>query len=79
MILIVKSESVNDHHLKYNQHQVTSYLLKKILNPLDQIQDDPCAFNMHGVLLEHQELYSQAEKAYKWSVALIFHSDDWSN
>ena len=39
--------------------------------PSDQIHDDPCAFNMHGVLLEHQELYGQAEKAYKRSVALI--------
>lgn len=42
----------------------------------DQIQDNPCAFNMHGILLEHQKLYSQAETAYASSLKLLESRDD---
>lgn len=52
-----------NHPLNGNISWNNSY---KFCNFSDQIKNDPCAFNMHGILMENQQLYTQAAMFYSW-------------
>ncbi|XP_028406847.1 tetratricopeptide repeat protein 37-like [Dendronephthya gigantea] len=45
----------------------------------DQIKNNPCAYNMHGILMEHQQLYSQAAKFYSCSLELLKSAENVNN
>ncbi|XP_046856769.1 tetratricopeptide repeat protein 37-like [Xenia sp. Carnegie-2017] len=80
--LLLSKANETSRILKGKPYADLSHLTKKLGNIViaasdalskytDQIHNNSCAYNMYGILLEHQRLYGQAEEAYKRSLGLL--------